>query len=86
MTKYSLVWAETAIQVIEKLEKNDRRRIVDKIGSILQDPFRFVKRLTGIPLYSLRVGMFRVIMSIERVNLVIHIVDVGKRGNVYGSL
>jgi mRNA interferase RelE/StbE len=68
------------------MEKSDARRVLDKINLLVPNPFHYIKRLKGVPLYSLRIGKYRVLMSIEKEKLVILVVDIGKRKNVYDDL
>jgi len=83
---YKVKWTETSIRSLEKMESADASRILEKMDSVSRNPFRFIKRLRGVPLYSLRAGKYRIIMNIERENLLILVVDVGKRKNVYDDL
>ena len=59
------------------MESVDAERILGKMKLVSKNPFPYIKRLKGIPLYSLRTGNYRVIMSIEREKLVILVVEVG---------
>ena len=68
------------------MERVDADRILEKMNLVSKNPFHYIKRLKGIPLYSLRTGKYRVIMSIEREKLVILVVEVGNRKNVYDDL
>lgn len=86
MTDYHVKWTESAVKALEELEKVDSERILEKMGGVSKNPFHYVKRLKGIPLYSLRTGKYKIIMSIERENLVILVVDIGNRKNVYDDL
>ncbi len=86
MPDYEVKWTETTARFLEKMESGDTERILEKMNLVSKNPFRYVKRLKGIPLYSLRTGKYRVIMSIEREKLVILVVEVGKRKNVYDDL
>ena len=86
MTDYQIKWTETAIQSLEKIERDLERRILKRVNGLNVNPFRYVKRLKAVPLFSLRVGIYRVLMSIERNNLVIVALDVGKRENGYDDL
>ncbi|MFG1450073.1 MAG: type II toxin-antitoxin system RelE/ParE family toxin [Thermoplasmataceae archaeon] len=86
MPDYEVKWTETIARFLEKMESGDTERILEKMNLVSKNPFRYVKRLKGIPLYSLRTGKYRVIMSIEREKLVILVVEVGKRKNVYDDL
>ena len=86
MPDYEVKWTETTARFLEKMESVDAERILENMKLVSKNPFHYVKRLRGVPLYSLRTGKYRVIMSIERENLVILVVDEGNRKNVYDEL
>ncbi len=86
MTDYEVKWTESSVKGLEELNKADSERILEKMRIVSKNPFHYVKRLKGVPLYSLRIGKYRVIMSIERNRLVILIMDVGNKNNVYDDL
>ena len=86
MADYEVKWTETTVRFLEKMEGVDADRILEKMNLVSKNPFHYIKRLKGIPLYSLRTGKYRVIMSIEREKLVILVVEVGNRKNVYDDL
>ena len=86
MPDYEVKWTETTTRFLEKMERVDAERILEKMKLVSKNPFHYIKRLKGIPLYSLRTGKYRVIMSIEREKLVILVVEVGNRKNVYDDL
>ena len=86
MPDYAVKWTETSARLLEKMGSVDTERILEKMKLVSKNPFHYVKRLKGVPLYSLKTGKYRVIMSIERENLVILVVDVGNRKNVYDDL
>ena len=86
MLGYQVKWTETTVRFLEKMERSDAERILEKMKLVSKNPFHYIKRLKGIPLYSLRTGKYRVIMSIEREKLVILVVEVGNRKNVYDDL
>ena len=68
---------------MEKLDSLTARRIVVKLEEVREDPFSFVIKLSGLDLYRLRVGDYRVIMKIESGRIIIFIIDVGHRSSVY---
>ena len=86
MAEYEVKWTETTVRFLEKMESVDSDVILEKMNLVSKNPFHYIKRLKGIPLYSLRTGKYRVIMSIEREKLVILVVEVGNRKNVYDDL
>lgn len=82
---YTVEMSDRARQSFERLDKATAQRINAKLNEVSHssDPFQYVKRLTGIMLFSLRVGDYRVIMDIKRDVLVILVVRVGHRRDVY---
>lgn len=80
---YEVIWSEKSKDDLGRLDKKGENRIVAKVESIKQNPFAFVKRLTGVELFSLRAGDYRVIMDIQRDKLIIFIVTVGHRKDIY---
>jgi mRNA interferase RelE/StbE len=81
--KYEVKWAEIALKQLKKIGKPFDKQIVRKIEKIAENPFIFVKRLKGLPFYSLRVGDYRVIMSIDDKNFVVFVLEVGHRRKIY---
>ena len=60
-----------------------RNRIISKVEMIKDSPYRFVKHLEGVPLFSLRVGDYRIIMDISSSKMIILVLRIGSRKNVY---
>ncbi len=83
---YEVIWSETSITNLQRLDKSTERRIRDKVESIKETPFSFVKGLEGVHLYSLRVGGYRVILDIERKKMIILVMRIGNRKRIYDSL
>jgi mRNA interferase RelE/StbE len=80
---YEVRFTDTACEDLEKLDKSISKRIIDKLEIVANDPFSFVKKLKGCDFYRLRVGDYRVIMSIENQKMVIFIIEVGHRSSIY---
>jgi mRNA interferase RelE/StbE len=80
---YEVKWTDTSLRQLEKLAKNVAKRIIEKVEYISRDPFMFVKKLKGLDLYRLRVGDYRVIMSIEKKKMIIFVLEVGHRSVIY---
>ncbi|HVP95167.1 MAG TPA: type II toxin-antitoxin system RelE/ParE family toxin [Methanoregulaceae archaeon] len=72
---------------LANIPESDIRMIKDglKSLSLSEDPQRHIKKLKGqsMPLYSFRIGNYRVIMLIERTSMVIFMVEISQRKNVY---
>ena len=83
---YEIRWSESAFRKFEKLDGQVRKRIIETLEGIVEDPFVTAKRLSGINLYSLRVGDYRVILSIEKGKMLVLVIDLGHRSKIYKKL
>ena len=86
MASYSVFIKPSAAKEIEAVgQKDDRQRIVTRIRSLARDPRPFgSENLSGrADLYRLRVGRYRIVYSVGDAELVVLIVRVGHRKNVY---
>ncbi len=80
---YSIQIEKNAEDFLKKLQKKDAEIILNKIYSIRENPFRYLKRLQGEKLWRLRIGDYRVIVDvIVSMNKII-VLRIGHRKNVY---
>jgi mRNA interferase RelE/StbE len=81
---YRVFIAPSADRTIAKLSANVRRRIANRIAALSENPRPpGAVKLTGEENYRVRVGDYRVIYSIHDDRLIVMVVDVGHRGDVY---
>ena len=81
---YEIHYAPKAARAIEKLPREDQRRVMARIESLAENPRPHgVLKLAGENTYRIRAGVSRVIYSIIDKQLVVLIVDVGHRREVY---
>ncbi|MDP4039713.1 MAG: type II toxin-antitoxin system RelE/ParE family toxin [Candidatus Pacearchaeota archaeon] len=68
---FQIELTETAKDFLKKLQKKDAEIILNKIYSIRENPYRFLKRLQGEKLWRLRIGDYRakvdVIVSMNKI-------------------
>ena len=80
---FQIELTETAKNFLKKLQKKDTEIILNKIYSIRENPYRFLKRLQGEKLWRLRIGDYRaeidVIISMNK----IIVIRIGHRKNIY---
>ncbi len=74
---------ETAKQFLKKIEKRDSEIILNKIYSIKDNPFRFLKRLQGEKLWRLRIGDYRAVVDVLISLNKIIVIRIGHRKNIY---
>ena len=84
MASYSVLIKRSAAREIEVLPLKDRRRVMDRIGALRDDPRPpGCEKLSAQERYRLRQGDYRIIYSIEDVVLTVCVVRMGHRGDVY---
>jgi len=82
---YQIIVSDKAKKQLEKLPSEIRNRIGNALEKIKIRPYHFVLRLVSSPYYRLRVGDYRVILDIINDKLVIYVIELGHRRNIYGS-
>lgn len=80
---YSIQIEKNAQHFLKKLSKKDAEFILKKIYSIRDNPFRFLKRLTGQNLWRLRIVDYSAIADVVVSNNKILVLRIGHRKNVY---
>lgn len=83
---YEVIFDEEAIEFLNKLPREVRERIFNKIRTTKENPFHFFERLAGRTEYKLRVGDYRIIADINQADRRINIIVVGHRKNIYLNL
>ncbi len=84
MGKYKIEFKKSAIKELNTTPKNDLKRILAKIKSLSENPRpKGCIKLSGKERYRVRQGNYRILYSIEDDILVVYVVKVGHRKNVY---
>jgi len=87
LKKYSIKYTKEAKKKIEKLDKSIRLVIKNAIESLLSNPYKgkpLSYELAG--LYSLRTSDYRIIYRIKEKQLIIIVITVGHRREIYKKL
>jgi mRNA interferase RelE/StbE len=80
-----VLFSDLALKQLRKLDQEIRQRIIAMIERIRIRPDDYVRKLVGDDGYRLRVGNYRVIMDLDREKLIILVLRIGHRRNVYDS-
>ncbi|MBU2522928.1 MAG: type II toxin-antitoxin system RelE/ParE family toxin [Nanoarchaeota archaeon] len=80
---YELNFTDNFRKQFSKLEKQLQQRIISALERIRIRPEYFAIILVGSPYYKLRIGDYRAILDIKKDKLLILLVEVGHRKNVY---
>lgn len=88
MAKYSIRIKKSARKELDSITtKADRQRIVRRIQSLADDPRPpGALKLSGQERYRIRQGRYRILYTIEDTILIVQIVRIGDRKNVYQGI
>jgi mRNA interferase RelE/StbE len=86
--KYRIEFKKSAAKALKKIPKSDQRQIRDRIDSLsenLPDPAT-TKMKGDNPFHRIRVGHYRIIYEVHEYILVIMVLRIGHRKDVYKRL
>ena len=88
LSNYKIIFSKKAEKFLYKLDKQSRKLIVQKLRELQggHQNLNIKKLKSRHRLYRLRVGNLRVIYSLKHNRVVIYIVAVGLRKDIYQSL
>ena len=84
MAGYEILFKDSVFKDLQAIPKTDLRKILSRIERLADDPRPAgSQKLTGADLYRVRQGVYRIVYSIHDRTMVIHVVKVGHRKEVY---
>ncbi len=84
MAKYKLLIKASAAKEIAEIPKRDRQRVINRITRLADDPrCEGCEKLSGQDRYRVRQGRYRVLYTINDEEVIVVVVKVGHRRNVY---
>lgn len=85
MGSYQIEWKRSALKELKRLPRENLNRILRAVEDLAGDPFPSgVKKLVGSEhTYRIRVGDYRVLYDVIGRRLVVEIIRVGHRQDVY---
>ena len=86
--KYRIEVKKSAAKALKKIPKADRKRIVDKIDDLVENPDgpETIKMKGDNPFHRVRVGDYRIVYEIQNDVLLVLIVKIGHRKEIYRNL
>ena len=84
MGKYKITFKKSVTKDFKALPKADIKKILAKIDSLVENPrIEGAIKLSGHDLYRIRQGLYRIIYEIRDNELVVQVIKVGHRSDVY---
>lgn len=81
---YSIIFTPKAENQLKKLDKPFQERILAVLDRIKIRPFSHdVKKLHGTRYFRARAGEYKIILDIQQKKLIIVVIEVGHRKNIY---
>lgn len=82
--RYRLVIKPSASRELERLDDQVLRRADETILKLAENPRPHgAKKLSGVPLYRIRVGTFRIVYEVNDAQHLVTVVTIGHRREVY---
>ena len=85
MARYRLLIKPSAVKDIEAIPlRRDRQRVVERISKLAEDPRPLGgEKISGQDKYRVRQGRYRILYAIADQDLIVQVVKVGHRKDVY---
>jgi len=80
---YEIEYHKSALKQLNKLPQDTKIRILKTLERIRIRPHSFIKSLSGSPYFRLRVGDYRLILDVKNNKLIIIVLELGHRKNIY---
>ncbi len=80
---YEIVYSNSARKFLKKLPKQNQEHILSVLERARIRPEIHFERLVGDKIYKLRAGKYRIIADIYNKELIILVIKIGHRKNIY---
>ena len=80
---YGVEWHPQAFRTLNKLPRQIKQRIMDKLDRVISDPFRYLEHYDDNNVFKLRIGDYRLLVDLDRKENILLIQVFDKRGRVY---
>lgn len=80
---YRIIFSEKVERFLDKLNDSERERIIRALERIRVRPEVFLEKLVGEDGYKFRVGDYRIFLDINKNDLLISVIEIGYRKNIY---
>jgi mRNA interferase RelE/StbE len=87
MAAYELVFRKSVAKELRSLPKRDLQRVLSRIDTLADEPRPAgAEKLSGRELYRIRQGQYRIVYEIADQRLIVTVVRVGHRRDIYRGI
>jgi mRNA interferase RelE/StbE len=87
MAKYSISFKASVAKDLRGIPKQDVARILTRINTLVENPRADgCIKLTGNDCYRVRQGLYRIVYEIHDDRLIVLVIKVGHRSNIYDQV
>ena len=84
MARFEIRFKRSVVKELLKLSRNDNRKVMSRIQALSEDPRPTgCEKLAGHESYRVRQGDYRIIYTIDDGRIVVEVIRVGHRRDVY---
>jgi len=84
MTGYEIFFKDSVYKDLRSVPKTDLKKILSRIKQLSEEPRPIgSQKITSLELYRVRQGQYRIVYSIQDAELIVHVVKVGQRKEIY---
>lgn len=80
---YEILFSKKAEKFLDKIDNKNRERIILALERLRIRPEAHITKLVGINAYKFRIGEYRLILDLIRKELVILVIKIGHRKDIY---
>ena len=86
MSHWRVRLSSDAAKVLKRADRPTQERLSQKIDALAADPFTASKPLSGSDMRSARVGGLRILLKLDHGEVVVLVISIEPRGQVYRRL
>jgi mRNA interferase RelE/StbE len=84
--KFTVKLNEQSKKTLTQFSKNERKQIIAKLIQLEDNPYKDARKFIGMEFWCLREGYFRIIYTIDNGVLLVLVIRIGLRKDIYKRL
>lgn len=81
--KWTVIYSNTAESDLDAMDDELAKKVLLLMDEISLDPYKLLDKMKGYPLHKFRIGNYRGIVQIINQKLILHVVKIKHRSQIY---